>query len=371
MKKKLVSMICSAAIVASLAASCAYVPVAPAAPAAEPAAQEAQESAEEAEAEEAGDEGELHTAVMNQWVEITEEEAKTYCSRLFKAPDGAKVLSWSMLEGSEADSFVGSPLIQLDFEMEEPDLIFTARAQQGVPEDKDIAGLFTEWDETEDVTLANWGMDRMQGTVSRETNESGMIDLCSWYDVEIGILYTLSTAAADLEGFDIQAVAEAMYNADNEPFTGDDYLDRMTYMSPDGWNVAYDPQLFEAMEIDEHSAQFVYLGESAGSNVITVSYVEGEDPEKYLDELTADWSDDAKKVEGTFPGTEDTPGFWRMSPEVEEGSGLYETLIAGAYKDGVLVLDAVEHKSGDEETDTAVSDAMAEVINTITYRTAE
>jgi hypothetical protein len=228
-----------------------------------------------------------------------------------------------------------------------------------------------DWDVTEDRTLANWGMGRMQGKFSRAVNESGMVDLCTWYDVEIGILYSLSTASADLDGFDIQAVAEAMYNPDNEPFTGDDYVGEMAYMSPDGWNVRYDPELFESIDIDDHSAQFVYLGESAGSNVITISYVEGREPEEYLDELTKDWDKEAEKIKGVFPGTDDTPGYWRMSPQMEEGSGLYETLVTGAYKDGVLVLDAVEHKSGDEAADMALSDSMAAVIDSITYRTEE
>ncbi len=59
----------------------------------------------------------------------------------------------------------------------------------------------------------------MGGKISwkRERNDSGYLDLITWYDIEIGIAYSLTTAAADLDGFDIQAVAEQMYSADNEP----------------------------------------------------------------------------------------------------------------------------------------------------------
>ncbi|WP_292213581.1 hypothetical protein [Butyrivibrio sp.] len=36
--------------------------------------------------------------------------------------------------------------------------------------------------------------------------------MITWYDVEIGISYSLSTQDKDLDGFDIQAVAEQMYD---------------------------------------------------------------------------------------------------------------------------------------------------------------
>ena len=39
--------------------------------------------------------------------------------------------------------------------------------------------------------------------------------------LEIGIKYSLSVAAEDLDGFDIQAIAEQMYCAENEPDVGE------------------------------------------------------------------------------------------------------------------------------------------------------
>ena len=58
----------------------------------------------------------------------------------------------------------------------------------------------------------------MEGKMYRAINDSGYIDLITWYDVEIGIKYSLSVAAKDLDGFDIQAVAEQMYSDENEPY---------------------------------------------------------------------------------------------------------------------------------------------------------
>ncbi len=70
----------------------------------------------------------------------------------------------------------------------------------------------------EDATLANWGEGHMPGKTYRAINETGYVDMITWYDIEIGIAYSLSVAAADLDGFDIQAVAEQMYNEENEAF---------------------------------------------------------------------------------------------------------------------------------------------------------
>ncbi|MBO5998982.1 MAG: hypothetical protein J6P87_04765 [Lachnospiraceae bacterium] len=362
MKRRMICMVSAIVLAASLMAGCAVqVPAAGTAPS---TAGEAEVIAETDTGEETAEVG-----MANPWVEITEEEAESHCVRLFKVPDGAELIDWMMLVGSEEQSVVNEPLIQLSFKTEDPERIFTARAQQGAPEDLDIAGLYVDWTVEDETTLANWGEGHMPARNYRAINDTGMVDLVTWYDIEIGILYTLSTAADDLAGFDIRAIAEAMYDPENEPFTGPDEeeVDEMTYMSADGWMVRYDPKDFESFEIDEHSAQFVYLGESAGSNLVTVSFVEDSDPEEYINEYTADWGEGAVRTEGIFPGTEDTPGFWCTSPFEENGSGLYETIITGAYRNGTLVLDCTEHKSGDEAADMLVSDMLSGIVDSLSY----
>ncbi len=198
------------------------------APAAQPAAEEKKEEAKPAEAEEPeeADVEEMGKMGMaNPWVKITEEEAREYCPRLFKAPEGAKVLDWMKLDGSEENSSFQDPLVQLDFEMD--GLNFFARAHSGISEDEDISGMYLTWTAEEDATLANWGEGRMPAKVHRSINDSGMADLITWYDIEIGISYCLGVSAEDLEGFDIQAVAESMYSAENEPFA-DEALNFLT-----------------------------------------------------------------------------------------------------------------------------------------------
>ncbi len=166
--------------------------------------------------DEAGAEEETMTGIANPWVGITEEEANKLCPRLFKAPEGAKVLEWLKCESlGDPDKNIG-PMIQLNFEYD--DMEFTARAQYGVAEDADISGVYAQWVEGPDeTTLANWGEGNMKGTSFRAIDDLGTTDLITWYDIEIGIKYSLCVTAEDLDGFDIQSVAELMYSADNEP----------------------------------------------------------------------------------------------------------------------------------------------------------
>ncbi len=160
-----------------------------------------------------------YVGMANPWKDCTEEEAKAACPRLFKAPEGAKVLDWMIMdEGSNLEAGKG-PLVQLEFELD--GRIYCARAQYGAAEDADISGLYYDWDAEDDATLANWGEGHMQGKCYRDINESGMLDLITWYDIEIGIAYALSMGDTDLDGFDIQAIAEQMYDPANEPYTGE------------------------------------------------------------------------------------------------------------------------------------------------------
>ena len=152
-------------------------------------------------------EEETTVGIANPWEDITEEEANEIIPKLFKVPDDAQNPGWMKCEelGDPAKNI--SPLVQLSFK--ELDMEFTSRAQQGAPEDADIAGLYVEWTVgPEDVTLAGWDM---SGKTYRSINDTGYVDLITWYDNELGISYALSVADKDLDGFDIQAVAEQMY----------------------------------------------------------------------------------------------------------------------------------------------------------------
>ncbi len=177
-----------------------------AAPSAEEAPEETEEAAEEEE--------EGFVGMANPWVDITEDEAEKMIPRLFKAPEGAEVLGWMNCEDlADPDKGIG-PMVQLSFMLD--GLSYTARAQMGAGDDTDIGGNYVEWTYgPEEVTLNNWG--GATGKLRRAVNDSGYVDEITWNDVEIGTLFCLSVAAEDLDGFDITAIVEAMYEPENEP----------------------------------------------------------------------------------------------------------------------------------------------------------
>ncbi len=151
--------------------------------------------------------------IGNPWVEITADEANEIIPRLFVAPEGSTDQVWMKNEALSDTEKGLSPLIQLGFTLEGDK--FTARAQMGADENADIAGNYVEWAEgPDDVTLATWGAGDMAGKTYRAVTGDGYLDQITWYDPEIGIQYSLSVAAADLDGFDIQSVAEAMAPAE-------------------------------------------------------------------------------------------------------------------------------------------------------------
>lgn len=151
------------------------------------------------------------TGMPNPWRECTAEEAAESCQKLFLPPAGAENIRWSMMDaGQEADA---GRLVQLDFDLD--GMAYTARAQQGVSENTDVSGIYETWDMSDALTLGDWG----SGMIFRVRHEADMTDLCTWYDSAAKTAYALSVTAADLDGFDLTAIAVAMYPV-SQPQTG-------------------------------------------------------------------------------------------------------------------------------------------------------
>ena len=167
---------------------------------AEPAAETAQEA--ESQPQEM-------VGMANPWHDITEEEAIETVPNLFKVPEGAANVKWSKCD-SGSDASVPGELVQATFDLDS--LSYTARAQVTGDDYSDISGLYYEWTVNDEVTLANWADGNMKGNCYRFLSDDETVDLITWYDVEVGISYSLSTSAKDLDGFDIQAIAEQMYD---------------------------------------------------------------------------------------------------------------------------------------------------------------
>ena len=149
--------------------------------------------------------------------------------------------------------------------------------------------------------------------------------------------------------------------------------EEMSYMSSDGWRVRYNALKIEGSEIDEHTAQFVYLGDSAGTSMVTISYIPDRYPQEVLYEVTNPWGQDDKtlRTEGFFPGTDDKWGYWRTLYADVESSGLSLGAIAGEYNGGVLLFEITAHLCGDDRIDVPMNDALSGVIDSVEYENFE
>ncbi len=180
----------------------------------------------------ASESGSDMTGMANPWRDITDEDELNAYPRLFKAPDEAVNVKWrindSASDNASDEEDLPDELVELDFDLENQDetLSFTARYRYGASEDEDISGLYYDWTVTDESTLANWGGGNMQVKSYRYLSDDETVDLCTWYDIEIGIAYSLSVSAVDLDGFDLRAVAESMYSEDanTEDFGYEDFL---------------------------------------------------------------------------------------------------------------------------------------------------
>lgn len=153
------------------------------------------------------------TSPANPWKDITAEEASAYYDNLFTAPENATNAQWSVLE-AETDS---QPLVQLTFDLntESGSMPFTARAKQVQDSDEDISGLYYEWDATFEQSLTYGVAQVLDVTAYRVLDDDQVVDLCTWYNADNNIAYSLSTHASDLDGFDITAVVLQMLPADS------------------------------------------------------------------------------------------------------------------------------------------------------------
>ena len=147
-----------------------------------------------------------------------------------------------------------------------------------------------------------------------------------------------------------------------------------SYKSEDGWSVRYNPELIKVQEGDEE-VQFVYTGESAGSCFTSISVVPDAQPQEVLGRRTqgldAETLDNLIREEGYFAG--DHWAFFEMTPAPaeDEKDPIHEQWIAAEYNGGVLLADTVVHYTGDDGKDMRMSDALAEVLDSMEFENYE
>ncbi|WP_026518238.1 hypothetical protein [Butyrivibrio sp. MC2021] len=166
---------------------------------------------------------------------------------------------------------------------------------------------------------------------------------------------------------------EPVFDADPEAFDAVAFVDKSgrvdykQYEDPNGWSVTYNAAKMSVTQ-QNNMVFFVYTGESAGTNMITVTYEPSVSAKDAVDEMVKSWgSDNATQNESIFPGTEDVTGYWAMLPPAAEGSGYYESVIARDYMEGSLIFETTGHNCGDDALDMAVSDELVLIIDSITF----
>ena len=138
------------------------------------------------------------------------------------------------------------------------------------------------------------------------------------------------------------------------------------YNSKNGWSVKYDPEMFMLYE-DGPVVNFVYMGESAGTNMITVTYTTEKNAQKAINDIGKPYGKEAYYTQGIFPGTEDEKGYYVNTAPDTKGSGSYMSAAARDYKDGALVFEVCGHMGEDEFNNMEVSDALAGIIDSVQF----
>ena len=178
---------------------------------------QADETAQAAEAAPDGDTAQAagSTSIANPWRDITEAEARALYPDIFVVPAGAENAVWSTLDAPTEPDEAAGPLVQLDFDLDGNS--FTAREQRTGSKDVDQSGMYYEWTNREESVLQNGNGGGIPCILYRFIGEDETADLCTWYDEESGVSYSLSVVAEDLDGFDLRAVAESIIAPDVPP----------------------------------------------------------------------------------------------------------------------------------------------------------
>lgn len=131
--------------------------------------------------------------MINPWVGTDAEGFMEALGMTVAIPEGAENVAYRLM----------GDLGEAQFTLDGMD--YTARIKPAA-DFEDISGMYYEWESDESVTIGG-----CEGTEARVRDGDTTVDVCLWFDAAPGIMYSLSTKGADLDGFDLTAVAEMIY----------------------------------------------------------------------------------------------------------------------------------------------------------------
>ena len=138
--------------------------------------------------------------MANPWTDTDREGFTEQLSLELDLPEGASDCAWRVL--------AAEGLGELDFTMDGQEFTARVKAADGF---EDISGMYYEWEAEDDGWVA-W----CPAKICLAEDEGQTVELCLWYDEQAGTMYSVATSGADLDGFDILAVAEQLYPASGE-----------------------------------------------------------------------------------------------------------------------------------------------------------
>ena len=151
-----------------------------------------------AESEEAP--AEETTEIANPWTDMTEEELMEASGVSFGVPEDAEDVIYRWLEDES--------LAEMQFMLGEDE--YCARIKPDALEEGEldnISDIYFEWDNEEEVTIGH-----CPGTIGQaKTGSEEYVELCLWYDIVPGLMYSLSVYTTDPDGLDLTAVAEMVF----------------------------------------------------------------------------------------------------------------------------------------------------------------
>ena len=134
--------------------------------------------------------------LANPMVESSAEEIANTLGVTFGTIDGAQNVKYYIISGD---------LAQMNFTRDGLD--YTVRIQPA-GEYTDISGAYYEWNVIDDCQIG--GRD---GKSMRYVSDTEQVEVCEWYDIAPGLMYCVTAGGegADLDGFDLTAVAQTLF----------------------------------------------------------------------------------------------------------------------------------------------------------------
>ena len=134
--------------------------------------------------------------IANPWEDLTAEQLKAESGLSFGLPEGIENVIYRYLPDEN--------LAEMQFTAGSDE--FCARIQPA-DEPMNISGMYFDWDNEEEVHIG-----QSTGTIGQaKTGSEDWVELCQWYDADQGLQYSLSVYTTDIDGLDLTALAEQVY----------------------------------------------------------------------------------------------------------------------------------------------------------------